>query len=374
MNQQRTPHVTPHYSQRTGLWHARSRKYGRDVTGYGKTKRDALDDFARKWSEFDTERGELARYRTVGEWWTYLETLDLPGSERTRRWRESTIRNYVLPKLGQVPLDSVTVADGEKLKKWLVDNHAKNTAIHGVKAARWLLNQAVRLERLDKNRLDFVTLPTDDTTKRFLDVDEQQRLVAASRGDRLEVVVLSLLNLGLRSGELSGLQWQDLDFRKRTVEVRRQLTGVLEAENKVKTAPPKYKSTRTLPFTDSLAGLLQQHRERQRDEAKGWRPGQWDGADFVVLNSRGTPVGKDRMCEHVRRIADTARLNDHSDRPVNCQVLRRTCATRLHDSGVPLLLVSRWLGHKDLKTTQTYLQVNDERLGEVRDVVEKWGL
>ena len=373
MNQQRIPHVSPYYSERTGLWYARSRKFGRDVTGYGKTKREALDDFAQKWCEYFVDASGLAKYRTVGEWWDYVKTLDLPGNDSWRRNRATRIQNYVLPVLGSLPLDALSVADGERLKKWLVDRHAKRTAIHGLKAARWLLSQAVRLERLDRNRLLSVPMPTDDGDKRFLTVAEQERLVASARGDRQEVVVLSLLNLGLRSGELSGLQWQDLDFRKRTVEVRRQLTGVLEADSRVKTAPPKYKSTRTLPFTDSLAELLVEHRERQREEARGWRPGRWDGADFVVLNARGAPVGKDRLREHVRRIADHAQLNDHPDGAVNCQVLRRTCATRLHDSGVPLLLVSRWLGHRDLKQTQTYLKVNDERLGEVRETVAGWG-
>jgi len=373
MNQQRIPHVKPR-KRKDGLWEARCRKFGRDVTGYGATRQEALEDFERKWLEYGTPAG-LDQYRTVEQWWNYLQTLNLPGNERWKKTRVTWVENLVLPRLGGVPLEAVSVADGENLVAWLLNRgYAKNSAVHGIKMAKWLLDEAVRLDRLVKNKLKPVRVPVDDDPKRWLTVDEQDKLVEAANGDPQEIIVRALLSLGLRSGELSGLQWDDLNLRQRKVEVRRQLTAVLDAESKAVTSLPKYKSTRTLWFPKSLADLLSEHRERQRAESRSWKPGRWDGANFVVLNRKGAPLVKDRVREHVHRLAEAASLNDHADGAVNCQVLRRTAATRLLDDGCQLPVVSKWLGHKDIKQTMTYLRVNDERLRDLSEVVAKWNV
>ena len=373
MTQQRVPNVTAK-KRKDGRWSARCRRFGRDVTGYGDTKQEALDDFAALWLTYESPAG-LDEHRTVEQWWNYLQTLNLPGNDRTKKTRVAWVENYVLPRLGGVPLDEVTVADGEKLVAWLLNQgYAKSTAVHGIKMAKWLLNEAVRLDRLVKNKLVTVRVPVDDDEKRWLTVAEQDKLVDVANGDRQEVVVRALLSLGLRSGELSGLEWDDLDLRQRKVEVRRQLNAVLDAEGKVKTSAPKYKSTRTLWFPPALADLLKEHRDRQRTEAKSWKPGRWDGANFVVLNRKGAPLVKDRVLDEVHRFAESASLNDHPLGAVNCQVLRRTAATRLLDDGAQLPVVSKWLGHRDIKQTMTYLRVNDERLRDLSKVVAKWNV
>ncbi len=39
--------------------------------------------------------------------------------------------------------------------------------------------------------------------------------------------------------------------------------------------------------------------------------------------------------------------------------LRKTCATRWHEVGVPIRTIQRWLGHKSLETTRIYLGETD---------------
>lgn len=372
---QRIPHVTPRFNKRDSVWVVRCRQAGRDIAGRGRTRQQCVDDFADKWLAFNTHNDGLGDNVTVAQWWTYLQTLSLPGIESTRTTRRNVIENYVLPQLGGLPLDAVSTNHGDRLVAWLLaQNYSKQTAAHGLKAARWLLNEAVRLERLDKNRLDHTRLPKTDDAKRFLTIDEQNKLIAASSGDPFQILVHALLGLGLRNGELGGLQWDDLDLDKQLVQVRRQLTDVANDSGKVLTAPPKYNSTRTLPLTDSLCQLLERHHEQQTDRQRSQVGGRWDGNNFVVLNRNGAPLSKDRLRDNVARIGAKAHLNDHDLGAVNCQVLRRTCATRLLNDGVDLMFVSRWLGHSDIKQTQTYLQVKDERLKGLAEFVAKWGV
>ena len=367
---ERIPHTTPTWNRRLERWECRSRQHGHDVTGRGRTKQEALDDFASKWRDRFAQDDGLGADVTVGEWWKYLvEVVGLKGKESSQETRKSHVEGYVLPFLGSVPLRELSVSHGERLVAWLrSQDYSTSTQNHGLKSAKWLVQQAVRSERLDRNRLLYVEPPRLEVVKRFLTDEESQRLYEASVGHRDEVVVRSLLQLGVRNGELGGLQWDDLDLDGERVRIRRQLHDVSGTLTK-----PKYNSTRTLPLTSSLCSLLERHREAQREEERTRpRNPRWDGAEFVLVNSLGNPLDKDSLRRRVRGFGDVAGLNDHDDGAVTPQVLRRTCATRLlRDSG-DLVRVSKWLGHRDIKQTMAYLDVRDEHLSDLRQVVGKW--
>ena len=50
--------------------------------------------------------------------------------------------------------------------------------------------------------------------------------------------------------------------------------------------------------------------------------------------------------------------------PIYLHRLRKACATRWQEHGVPIRTIQAWLGHKNLETTMLYLGVNDtEKLG-----------
>ena len=48
-------------------------------------------------------------------------------------------------------------------------------------------------------------------------------------------------------------------------------------------------------------------------------------------------------------------------RTITPHVFRHTIALHLVESGVDIVLVQEWLGHKDLRTTSQYLEVSVER-------------
>ncbi len=57
----------------------------------------------------------------------------------------------------------------------------------------------------------------------WLGVEEARRLLTEVEGDRLEALYIVLLGLGLRRGEDLGLRWEDVDFDRETVTIRRSL-------------------------------------------------------------------------------------------------------------------------------------------------------
>ena len=44
--------------------------------------------------------------------------------------------------------------------------------------------------------------------------DEARRLIEAVRGHRLEALYTTAVAIGLREGEIRGLQWADIDFAR----------------------------------------------------------------------------------------------------------------------------------------------------------------
>jgi integrase/recombinase XerC len=62
----------------------------------------------------------------------------------------------------------------------------------------------------------------------------------------------------------------------------------------------------------------------------------------------------------VKRIAKSKGLPEYHP-----HLLRHSCGTHLHDNGVPILAISRLLGHSRLETTEIYTRVSTGRMMEV---------
>lgn len=73
------------------------------------------------------------------------------------------------------------------------------------------LNQAVYLNMIAKNPVDYAVLPKRNKTEmRYFTKEEQKRLQEVIRGNRLEMPVLLDLYTGMRQGELLGLVWKNV--------------------------------------------------------------------------------------------------------------------------------------------------------------------
>ena len=86
-----------------------------------------------------------------------------------------------------------------------------------------LLKKAVEWNVIDQMPCVIKLLPAPQGTAAFHDFDECERLVTASReiGSDAELVVLIAGEAGLRLGEITALEWKDVDPAKRQLCVQR---------------------------------------------------------------------------------------------------------------------------------------------------------
>jgi integrase len=149
---------------------------------------------------------------------------------------------------------------------------------------------------------------------------------------------LCALRTGMRLGELLALQWGDLDFKSRFIEVQRNLVA-----GKVTT--PKNSNRRRVDVSAHLAEAL----EKQLTAAKAakLKAGVKELTPWVFSNRDSEPLDGDNMRSRVFKPALTkAKL-----REVRIHDLRHTFASLLIQQGESLAYVRDQLGHSSIQVT-----------------------
>jgi len=116
------------------------------------------------------------------------------------------------------------------------------------------LKQAVNWSLIPRNVTEPVSPPREQMEEiNPLNEEQVKRLSKAVRGDSLEALYVLGIHTGLRSGELLGLRWEDLDLQAGTLQVKRIVfNGRAEA-------PKTVKGRRSIKLTQTSIRALQGH-------------------------------------------------------------------------------------------------------------------
>ena len=91
---------------------------------------------------------------------------------------------------------------------------------------------------------------------RYLSVEEQKRFLDVAKDSHNYRQYALLLETGLRTGELIGLTWDAINWKKRTLTVNKSLSTAITSKY-WRAGPPKtVKSYRTIPLTDTAYRIL----------------------------------------------------------------------------------------------------------------------
>jgi len=188
--------------------------------------------------------------------------------------------------------------------------------------------------------------------------DEVARLLELAREHepRFAPALALLFSTGLRRGELLGLKWEDVDFERRRLHVRR-------AYVRGEFTTPKSGKGRFVAIPPALAELLlellaQRHREaraRALRELEAGRPGAGvEVPAFVFPNERGGAIEEKNLARSWRRVQRHALAA--GIRPLKLHATRHTWATLALASGkASIRWVADQLGHHSPEfTLRTY--------------------
>jgi len=271
------------------------------------------------------------------------------------------VEHHLIPALGKIRLRDITVLDVDHL---LHEKYESGLSGSTVQRIRMTLVKALRhAERRDLLHRNVAALTDLRRAKRregrSLTPQQARLLLAASQNHHLGITVKLGLFLGLRPGEVLGLQWSDIDFDERTLSVRRSLK---RENNQLRFGPPKTSgSIRTLKISMQLTTALHQHGAEQHRQ-KAIAGELWQDFDLVVASEIGSPVDPSNTRRALNDFCARAGIGHWSPNE-----LRHTFASLMSLSGAPMEEVADAMGHVDTRMTS---QVYRHNLKAVVDVAE----
>jgi integrase len=254
---------------------------------------------------------------------------------------------YLLPHLGDVPLDQLDVRTIEATYARLLTSGgrrgrplAPRTVAYAHAILHRCLVDAVRLGVLETNPAASAVIPrhaADGRGHRQLrvwDAAQVRRFLAVSADHPLADLWAVALGTGMRRGELLALRRSDIDLEAERLTVEVALAQIGET---VQLKRPKTGRTRTLSLDPATLGHLARRMQTSRHGGAG-AP--------LFAGPDGGHLLPSRISDVWRSYVRTLDLP-----PIRLHDLRHTHATLLLAAGVPIKVVSERLGHTKITMT-----------------------
>ncbi|MFG2948848.1 site-specific integrase [Streptomyces adustus] len=322
------------------------------------------------WEECDEKRQELVRRDRQGiptpsrsaklsEWLPYwLEEYIRPHRKRTTYVKyEMHVRLYLVPLLGSRRLESLTTANVRQMVSKVTTQASAATAKEAHRVLRTALTAACREELISRNVVQLVPAPRVEPRElRPWSLDETLTFLEAARTDPLYTAFVLAVALGLRRGEILGLQWKDVDLARRVLTVR---TTLNRGGKELYLDTTKNRRARMIPIPLMCVAPLRWQRLRQA-ERRTAAGADWHESDQVFTTRSGRPIEPRNLYRSFLRIGAAAGLPQ-----VRLHDTRHGCASLLFAAGVAPRTVMEILGHSQIAVTMNvYTHVSDDHRRE----------
>lgn len=263
--------------------------------------------------------------------------------------------NNNLSKILQQKAKSIKKRDIDLLIIEWKQKELKNKTINDILGfVRSVFNYGLKNKWVSETPLNNVEkLPKEQKNVKFLNEDEIKIFVNFISGFKLTqyAALLTALYSGMRISELLAIEWQDIDFVNKTVNVNKQYY-------KGQLSPPKtYKSTRLIYLPDFVIRVLKKLKTNPVCLSK-----------IVFCGKTGSYINQNKFVKNYFKKAMKILGKEH----YNFHCLRHTYATYLLSNGIPLKFVQEQLGHSTAQTTlNVYSHVMPNIKNEAMGLFEK---
>jgi integrase len=326
------------YRRKDGSWVAQYTVGEKRRYIYGKTRKDVAARLNKAIAErdsgivYDSENLKVADY--LDRW---LDSIRDTLRERTWRRHEEITRLHLKPTIGSIRLDKLNALEVQALYRSKLDSGLSPRTVQIIHATLYKsLKQAVRWSLVPRNVCEVVIPPRVPKSEiKPLDSRQAKKLLATARDTQPFFYPLYALAVttGMRSGEILGLQWRDVNLDAGTLQVRRTVF------NGAVSAPKTSRSNRGIRLPKMAVEALRRHPR---------------SSEWVFCSKNGTSLSvhnlHNRSWKPLLRRAGLPNIRFHD--------LRHTCATLLLSKGVHPKLVQELLGHSSIEITlDTYSHV-----------------
>lgn len=297
----------------------------------------------------------------------WLENIKPKVVQSTYIGYEQVVKGKLCPyfKSKKIKLIDLRSRDIQDFINYLYKQKLKGSTIaHYTSNMNTALKEAVIAEIIPSNPMDRIeSVKKEVYIPEFYTDDELIELIEVIKTQKLELPLTLGIIYGLRREEILGLTWNAIDFKNKSITIRKTVgRGKYDGVTQflIKDIPKNKSSYRTLPMFDFITDLLKKYKEKYKLNEKIFGNTYiTDYKDFICLMDNGELVKPDYVDRTFSRI-----LKENGFRHIRLHDLRHSCATLLLRNGVPLPEIQKWLGHSNIITTQRYshLDQNDKSI------------
>lgn len=194
-------------------------------------------------------------------------------------------------------------------------------------------------------------LPEEDSVGRTIEEDKIIMLLEASDSIRNKLLILLLAETGFRIGEILGIMYaKDIDYEKHTIKVTYR-------ENNENAARAKNAEVRRAKISDETFELMMYYISENRRLL--------DKTEYLFVNLSGKTKGKPMKVNAVYSALGV--LEQKTGIVVTPHMLRHYFANERRKTGWSMDKISKALGHKNLSTTEKYMNIEDEEMSKAME-------
>lgn len=331
-----------------------------------KTK-EAQQDFKAN-GQTVTKLAKVRNYRELAELW--LSSYELTVKPQTLVSTKNILNNHLLPVFGDIRPDKINVTYIQGFINEVSKYFVNYTLIHSVN--KRILQYAVSLQIIRFNPARDVILPKVkgqsskaikcidlDHLKSFMDYMES--ISTQKYSYYLEYVLYSvLLATGCRFGEVVALEWSDIDFAEKTIDINKNYSRNL----KLIGTPKSKAGIRVISIDQKTVNLLRLYKNRQRQL-------------FSEVGKSDTKVVFSTPTREYQNISTRQENLDRVLKEIGCprftfHAFRHTHASLLLNAGISYKELQYRLGHATLAMTMDiYSHLSKDKEKEAVTYYEK---
>lgn len=232
------------------------------------------------------------------------------------------------------------------------------------------LEDAYREEIIPKNPAKLILPPPKNQFEaKYLTARQIREMLEKLKDDELYMPIFLSVMLGLRRGEVLGLQWDDIDFEEKIIHVRHNymmIDGKPQLREKLKTDS----SRRDIVVTDRIIQELKNYKQKQ-SIMRLQLGKKYYKSNFVCVWKDGKPFNP----SHISR-AFSLRMEKYGLPKIRFHDLRHSNAALMIGQNVPMKGASERLGHSTITiTNDLYGHVEKSVQQQIAETIDKaiWG-